>query len=90
MATISLTQEELEKYVGLEVLNIVGPERQRELLIAAIEEVAKSYSCKHAVEHVVQAALSEAVHELLKEPEMAQRIMTVGRQRIEDVIGSKR
>lgn len=89
MASIELTQEELEKYVGVEVLKIVGPERQRELLVAAIEEVAESYSCRSAVDQVVKAALAEAVRESLKEPEMAQRIMTLGRQRIEDVIGAE-
>lgn len=89
MATIEFTQDELKKYVGVEVLKIVGPERQRELLVAAIEEVAKTYSCHAAVERVVQAALAEAVRELLKEPEMAERIMVLGRQRIEDVIGAE-
>ena len=89
MATIEFTQEELDKYVGIEVINIVGPERQRELLVAAIKEVATDYTSKVAVGHVVRAALVEAVRELLQEPEMAKRIMAFGRQRIENVIRAK-
>ena len=89
MATIELTQKELDEYVGLEVIKIIGPERQRELLIAAIKEVSQNYACKCAVETVVKAALAKVVTQLLEEPEQQEEILTIGSRLVAEIIGNK-
>ena len=85
MAHIQLTKQELEEYVGAEILKIVGPEQQKELLVAAIKEVATSYSTKHAVEDVVKAAMVKASKILIEDPHIQNQIIDAVRKQISEL-----